>query len=481
MSKSLRGGLSPAVAYAASVVIDKGFSVLTIPLVASYLAPSEYGRLDVAVSLIEFCGIILAVGAGDTLVRFGSSPADGANQKRTAANLFGAITLIALAGGGLLQLAAPYLAQALGIGIGITALRWGLAGAALTALIDLPLVWLRMRGRVEFFLCFVAIRSALQVAVMFLALRSGWGADGMLIANGTTLSLIASLLVAAQLRSSGIALSWISVRQLGAYGVPLIGSAVAMFALGSCNRWFLSGAVPDAEIAALSLATKLALATPLLLQPFLLWWNPRRIGILSKPTGLAESRWAWGLGYSVLLLSAMGIALAAPLFITLFLPSSYAGAIAFVPFVIVVCFLNELNTLTNVGAYARSDGLGVLAVNLSGASLSVLGYLLLTHPFGVYGVLAAMIAGHVLRLALFLWIGRSVAPIDYPYISAVVSFLLAAGSVGWAPDAAQATFRIVWSVLATAAVTTALLHTRLLVIDQRVAVTRTKWLSHAPT
>ncbi|MFK9842411.1 hypothetical protein ACJENN_25500, partial [Escherichia coli] len=92
-----------------------------------------------------------------------------------------------------------------------------------------------------------------------------------------TVALIAALLVASQLRSTGIELSWVAARQLGLYGLPLVGSALAMFALGSCNRWFLSGNVPDADIAFLGLASKLALATPLLLQPFLLWWSPRRI------------------------------------------------------------------------------------------------------------------------------------------------------------------------------------------------------------
>ncbi|MFX8453511.1 hypothetical protein ABTL48_21175, partial [Acinetobacter baumannii] len=83
------------------------------------------------------------------------------------------------------------------------------------------------------------------------------------------------------------------------------------------------------------------LATPLLLQPFLLWWSPRRIAALHRPGGLDESRWAWGLGYSVLVLSALAIALAAPVFIALFLPKSYAGASVFLPLVVVVCALNE--------------------------------------------------------------------------------------------------------------------------------------------
>ncbi|MFM2422107.1 MAG: hypothetical protein RL291_637, partial [Pseudomonadota bacterium] len=62
--------MPPVAFYAVSVVLDKGFSLLTIPLVAAYLAPSEFGRLEVALSLIEFVGLIMALGLADTLVRF---------------------------------------------------------------------------------------------------------------------------------------------------------------------------------------------------------------------------------------------------------------------------------------------------------------------------------------------------------------------------------------------------------------------------
>ena len=78
----MRLRLSPPVAYVASVAVDKGFSIISIPLLAAYLAPSSYGRLDVAVSLIESVGLVMSFGMADTLARFSSVAGSESERKR---------------------------------------------------------------------------------------------------------------------------------------------------------------------------------------------------------------------------------------------------------------------------------------------------------------------------------------------------------------------------------------------------------------
>lgn len=458
--------LPPAIAYIVSVAFDKGFSIITIPLVAAYLVPRDYGRLDVAVSLVEFTGLVMSLGMGETLLRFANTAGSDADKRRTAAELLGTTLLIALVVGAVVQAAAPLLMQALAISVAPSAMRIGLIGATATFLIEMPLVWLRLQGRADLFLLFGVTRSTIQVLLMWLVLRAGWGADGILIANGSAVVVFAAIMGVQQARSTGLAVSRRALSRVGSYGLPIVGAMLAMFALGSCNRWFLSGGVPDAEIAFLGLATKLALAAPLLLQPFALWWNARRIVVLREPGGLAESAWAWGLGYSVLVVSALGVALAGPLFIAVALPLSYAGASVYLPFVVAVCFLNELNTLCNVGAYARTTGMAVLAANIAGALVAVAGYAVLTPHFGVAAVIAGMIVGHLARLALFLWAGHELAPIAYPVVPALAVFVLAAAAVWFAPDPTALLARFAWTTLSVAAVIAALIGVGLLRVPE---------------
>ncbi len=450
--KIRRFSLPPPIAYIVSVALDKGLSIISIPLVAAYLTPREYGRLDVAISLVEFTGLVMSFGMGETLLRFASTAGCEDEEKRAGAELMGAALIIALVAGTALQLAAPSLSHALAISVDVTALRIGLIGATFTALIEMPLVWMRLKGRAGLFLLFGGVRSVVQLLAMWLALRFGWGADGMLMANGAAIVAFASVLGVQQIRATGLTFTARALRRVTNYGVPLVGAMLAMFALGSLNRWFLSGRVSDAEIAFFALAFKLALAAPLLLQPFALWWNARRIAVLTQPGGLEESAWAWGIGFSVLTVSALGVALAGPVFIEVALPKSYAGASAYLPFVVVVCFLNELNTLCNVGAYARSNGLAVLFANFAGALVAVAGYALLAPHYGVAGIIAAMIAGHLARLGLFLWVGHEAAPIQYPALSAVLVFIIAASAVWLAPSPAAIVARGAWTALSVVVV-----------------------------
>jgi O-antigen/teichoic acid export membrane protein len=466
-----------AIAYTASVAFDKGFSIFTIPLVASYLAPQEYGRLDVAVSLIEFTGLVLALGVADTLVRFASTTQSGPERQACAARYLGTALVLAVCVGGLLQLVAPWLAAALHIQIGLPALRLGLAGATVAALIETPLIWMRLNQRSDLYLGFIVGRSVSQVALMWLVLRAGWGSDGLVIANGSAMLLFSACLLLWQLSSTGIAISRGSLQRVASYGLPLVGAGLAMFALGNGNRWFLSGRVSDGEIAFLGLAFKLALAAPLLLQPFALWWNAQRIAALSAPGGLEKSATAWGLGFSVLTLSCLAVALGGPILIQLALPPSYASATIYLPFAVLVCFCNELNTLCNVGAYARSNGFYVFGANASGAAVAIIGYALLVPQFGVAGVLAAMIAGHLTRLVVFVRIGRNIAPIRYPALPALAAAALAVAAVYIAPDSAVA--RIGWSAAAVLMVAAVLLAFRLITIPGIVLPKRLRSLDYA--
>lgn len=442
--------MSPVTAYVMSVVLDKGFSLISIPLVARYLSPQEFGRLEAVSSVIEIAGLLLAFGAAETLVRFASDARAGAERRSIVAQLLGTSLVLVLVLGSAIQCAAPLLSAATGVKVGETAFRLGLLAATVTALIEMPLVWLRLNERTSAFLCFIGVRSCVQVLATWLVLAAGWGADGVLISNGLAVLAFALLLTSLQARETGVTFGMKGVRTILRYGVPLVGAGLSMFALGSLSRLFLAWHVSDAEVAYFGLALKIALIAPLFHQPFALWWNPRRIQVLYGPDGLKRSADAWGVGVAILVLGSMTVALGAPVLIHLALPASYAMSAVFVAPLVLVCVLNELNTLCNVGTYSRDHGGAVLAVNVTGAIVGIAGYLLLARHFGVYGVIISMGLGHLSRVVLSLWAGHRDAPIEYPYAAATLTGIAAISFVAFAPDGILA--RSIWSGAALVAV-----------------------------
>jgi O-antigen/teichoic acid export membrane protein len=217
-----------------------------------------------------------------------------------------------------------------------------------------------------------------------------------------------------------------------------------MFAIGNCDRWFLSGRVPSAEIAYYGLAAKLALITAVVYQPFLLWWSARRLTILWEENGPAKLARAWGQGIGVLAISALIVALAAPSFVHAVFPDSYRRAIDYLPLLVLISVLNELCSLSNTGVYATSHGFRVLTVNGAGAAAAIAGYGLLIPSQGVMGAIEATMLAHLVRLALFLWLGREIAPVPYPWGRAAVAACFVMGAVVLAPPASALLLRSFW-------------------------------------
>lgn len=454
-SSARANGLPPAVAYTASVGLEKGLALLMIPIVAAYLTPADYGRYEVAVSLLEFVGLVVIFGLTDTLVRFASTEPAETERLHTAAEVLGAALVLAIAVGAAMQLLTPWLMELLHITLDEAALRWALAATAAMTMIELPLVWMRLRQRSSAFLLCIACRALSQLLLSWWALAHGHGTTGLLEANAFVMLMAATVLLTLQIRETGIAFSTRLFRRIAGYSLPLLGAALALFAMGACSRWFLPGHVSNEAIAHFGLAAKLSMAASILMQPFLLWWVPRRIEMLSRPNGLEDSRDAWSLGFSILLLNAVLLALAGPLFIALFLPAGYAGASTYIPWLVLAQFLHQLSALCSVGSYARSSGLGVLAIDGVGAAIAIAGYTLLVPRIGVAGAIAAMIFAHGLRVCLYLADGRRQAPIPYPAFVATALCLAAAGFVWMEPARSSVLVRALWATAAL--LTTALL------------------------
>lgn len=439
--------------YLASIVLTKGLSIVTIPVVGRLVSPEDFGRLDVISSFVEFLGLIFAMGLADTLFRFSGTAKTVSDRKRIAAEIAGTALVLAVIFGAIVQIATPTIASLIPVAFDETALRAGFLAATLSGAIALPLAWLRLSERAMLFLVFTGARGLLQAGISIAVLYLGYGIEGVLISNACVDVAISLALGILQWRSSGISFSRQALHHTTLFGLPLVGAGLAMFGLGACSRWFLVGTVELADIAHFALATKLAMATPLLLQPYALWWYTCRLSMLDTPDRLQVSAAATGTGFAILLISAAFVCLAGPVFIDLLLPPSYAGAIAYLPWIVGLTVLNESCSLLNVGCYRSRHGFLVLAVNACGAAVAVAGYALSAEAHGIAGIIGSTIAGQLVRLGLFVTLGQTKAPIPYPVLRVAILMLAVSVAVWFAPDVIATPARVAWSIAALLALT----------------------------
>jgi O-antigen/teichoic acid export membrane protein len=396
LSKTLRD----TVFYSASLAWSKALSMLILPLFTAMLAPADFARLELLSSAAEIGAMFACAGLVDTAYRFAGG--DDSAGRRAMSQILGLGTLIALAGIGLAFALASRLAALMPLPTTPSEMALLGVAVALEALIAVPLAWLRMRGRAGGYAVATALRTTLQAGLVASCVAVGWGVTGVLAGGAMAAVAAAGTLATRQAMETGIAVSPRSWGRLLAYGLPLIGSGLASFLLGTADRWVLAGTVSAASLGQYALAAKIAMIASVLTQPFELWWYPRRIALLQAPDGWSESARIAKAGVTLTVLAAAATAVAGPLLIRLLTPPAYHPAAAFVPWLAGIVALQSLGSLVNVGCYAGRTGAMPLAVNMTAAVVAVVGYGLLIPGHGVAGAIMATVLAQGVRFALFL-------------------------------------------------------------------------------
>ncbi len=416
--------------YAAAMAWTKGLALLSVPLLTANLAPAEFGRLELLASAAEIGGLLANAGLVDTLYRFASA-ADG---RAEASRVMGLALVIAAAGFLIVMLGAGAVAAALPLPTPAGQVRLLGIAVVLEAVIGVPLGWLRMHGRAWQFSLLICARATLQVGLMAALVLGGYGVGGVLAAGAVAGLLLAGLLTARQARATGIRFDRRESLRLLRYGIPLVGSGLASFVLGTADRWLLAGAVPAAALGWYGLGVKISLIVALLAQPFELWWYPRRLTVLAAPDGLARSSHVVTAGAAMLILAGGAVALAGPLLVSILAPPSYAPAGRMVAPLALALVLQLASSMANVGCYARRTGMQPLAVNAAAACVALAFYLLLIPRLGVEGAIVATVVSQAFRLAVFAVLSQRTAPLDWPLlrlaaVAAATALAVVAGGI----------------------------------------------------
>jgi O-antigen/teichoic acid export membrane protein len=407
----MRALAAAPIAYVLALILSKAAGFVMLPLVTSSLSVADYARLEVLSSVADIAGVICGLGLADAFFRYGGG-GDGDRDRRRAALLGCAVLAAAL----LLIIGQAGLSLASAVGFEATpAMRFLAISVALTAAIETPLGWLRSEGRAWRYATIFILRTLLQCGLGAVLLMQGYGVDGLL-AGAAAADLAASALLVA-LKGREVGLRWPGAMLAPAlrYGGPLALGGIAGFALGSLDRWFLAASVPAIELAHYGLAVKFGALVVVAMQPFGLWWYPRRLAVLNEADGAQRSARAVGAGLIVLWCGAACVAATAPLAMRALLPVDYLGAREWVPYLAICFALHETASLVNVGSYRGATGLKPMMVNWAGAIVALIGYAVTIPLMGAAGAILATAVAHGLRVALFLAIGRKTAPLDYPW------------------------------------------------------------------
>ncbi|WP_022941054.1 lipopolysaccharide biosynthesis protein [Psychromonas hadalis] len=426
MKFKIKNSIKQSCLYGASIALMKGVSLLLLPFIAHHLSANEFGRLEVISTLAIIGSIIVGMGLEDTLFRF-AGPAKNKQQQRLITSEIFTLTLF-------IGLLALFFAWFIATGLSkfipgqpsIYEVRLVLLMLALEGCIAIPLGWLRMQNKAGFFFFISSGRALLQALLVATFLFFDRGVAGILEAGLIAATLQALILGSWQIKDTGLHFSRTTSYRSLIYSLPIVGSGIVAFVLNGLDRWVLADYTSLIDVAVFSIAAKFALATVLLLQPFGMWWSPRRFEVLKGINGKQQVAKVIAMGSCLALSIAVFVALVSPTLIILLLPDNYHQASLYVVALVFIMLLKELVELFNIGCFHGNTTNSQLLINIIGASIGLLIMFWLTPLYQVWGLISALLIAQSVRLLLFYNISQYYLTLNYPIFSLLIFTLIGA-------------------------------------------------------
>ena len=409
----LPNGLRNAAAYAAALVAAKVISFLMMPVFTHFLSPADYGRLDVLQTLADLLSVVIGLGLVDTLFRFAGSATSDGDRCYIAGSLYGFALVTGFVFLILVQLAAPIVHSMLPADVGIVETRIILASLSFSAIILVPLGWLRLTDRAGWYFLGTAGRAALQASLAASFLMLGLGIMGVLVAGLIACLSLAGVLSLIHVRETGTPFRTGAWGGYAKYGGPLVLSGIAAFVIGSCDRWILAASFGPENLAPYAVAAKFALMTAMLLQPFEMWWFSKRFSVLAAAEGeLRSARYA-ETGLAIICLAILAVSAAGPLIINFITPADYHGAIAYLPWMCGLVGLRAATNLMNFGLYTGATTLRIFYIEAVSAGLAIVLFLLIIPEHGAWGAIVATGIVLTVRLLVTYHMAQRKRPLPY--------------------------------------------------------------------
>lgn len=408
--------------YLVGTALSRLAGFIMLPLYTRVLSTSEYGVLELLGYTTDVITMLAGLGIGTAVTRYfyryDSDDERNLVVSSAALLLLGLFALVAVVG---FAFAGP-LAQAV---LGppdpalpespLTYMRLAIIVLALGVAIEFPLLVLRTRQRsvdaVVSGLARLLLALTLNV-VLVVGLRMG--VAGVLLSTIIASSTVGAVLLYRMFRESGWRFDPVLVRQLIAFGAPLVIWELGSFVLHFSNRYFLRVHHSFGDVGLFSLSYKFSQVMLFLVTgPFGAVWLPKALEIVRQEgeaaTPILESiQRQYAL---VLVTAALGMTLFSYDMIRVVAGPDFRSAADIVPILSVGMLFFGLRQIAQVGVIAKDrPGLVALGTTIAAGCALVLNQLLIP-TWGAFGAAIATVGGFGIEFFLLRWYSMRLFPV----------------------------------------------------------------------
>jgi O-antigen/teichoic acid export membrane protein len=389
--------------YGLGGIVSRLLAVFLLPLYTHYLTTSDYGKIETLVAGTAVLTIVLRAGISSAFFRFYFDSPEREARRRVLRTSFWFTMSTATAGllAGL-ALAEPIAAGLFGDGGDAGLVRAAFVGLWAQMNYEQLTALFRVEERSTAFV-FASLANILLTvgATVLLVVVLDRGPLGVLVGNFTGTLLVYLALLGYRREQLGLELDRSLLREMNRFGLPLVPSALFLWATNFSDRFFLVTLADAAEVGRYSLAVRIASAMVLLLTAFRTAWPAFAYSLEED----REARRTYGfvLTYLVFITSwiALALSLLAPWLVQWLAPSNrdfWPAADVVPPLAFAaVAFGGYIVMAIGVGRARRTQFNWV--VTGVAAALNVALNLLLVPRYGMEGSAVATIASYTLMFA----------------------------------------------------------------------------------
>lgn len=413
--------------YGLGGLVSRVLAVLLLPLYTRYLTPADYGAVETLVALSAVLVTVLRMGISSAFFRFYFDSREAAHRLLVVRTSFWFTMVMATAG----LVAGLALAQPLSRALFATGEREWLVRAAFLA------VWAQMNYEQLTALFRVEQRSLQFVsaslanvlitvgATVGFVVGLRWGATGVVVGNVTGTLCVYAALLSYRREQLGLQLDRALLGAMNRFGLPLVPSALALWALNLSDRFFLVKLSGQAEVGLYSLGARISSAMLLLLTAFRTAWPAFAYSI--EDDREARRTYSFVLTYLLLLATwaALALGLLSPWIVRVLATPDFYGASRVVALLAFAAVASAGYTVIAIGVGRARRTQFNWVVTGSAAAVNVGLNLVLIPSYGMMGAAVSTVAAYSLMFLVMAWWAQRVYPVPYQWRR--VATLVAAG------------------------------------------------------
>jgi len=402
--------------YGLGGLVSRILATLLLPLYTHYLPPGAYGRVEIVTAATAVLSIALQLGISSAFFRF-YFDAKAHTEKLTVIRTSFWFTMTMSTVGLVLGVVfAGPVGHAIGLGHDPSLVRAGAVGLwAQTNYNQLTALFRVEERSVAYAIASVA-NVLITVAAMVLSVAVfHWGAVGLVVGNFTGTLVVYVALVLYRTEQLGLEFDRTLFRKMQKFGMPLVPSALALWAINFIDREFIVWYNGKAEVGVYSAAIKIASVVTFVMIAFRTAWPAFAYSI--EDDREARRTYSFVLTYLLAVASWLALALGAlaPWWVELLTNSRYQRADKGVALLAFAGAIYAGYTVLAIGSgRARRTQLNWVVTGV-GAAVNVGLNFWLIPRWGMVGAAISTAVAYVVLFAGMTWYAQHVYPVPYQW------------------------------------------------------------------